>query len=156
MATHKHIPKPSDGVIMPKKTVCARVVRTQALWLEDTGQRHQNQDRPPVRRAISGPQLGAAAHRLVVNSLQLKSISLGRANHIMQQPMQGMSSSFLGSKNQNMSPKPRPAGPQGYEKGFCLFGGQVSNDGMHKSQQNAKSAALVDDDVSTHKSESQK
>jgi len=136
---HKHIPRPLDGVIMPKKIVSAQDIRTQALWHEDTGRGHQNQDRPPIHGAISGPQLGAAAHRLVVNSLQLKNSSSGRTNHIVQQPV----------KNQNMSPKPRPAGPQGYEKGFHLSGGQVSNGGMDKSQQNARSAALVDDHIGT-------
>lgn len=141
---------------MPNKTVCAQDVRTQSLCHEDTGRRHQNQDRPPVCRAISGPQLGAAAHCFVVNSLQLKSSSSGRANHIVQQLVQGMSSSFLSSKHQNVSPKPRPAGPQGFEKGFHLSGGQVSNDGMHKSQQNAKSAALVDDHVSTQSTPNRK
>jgi len=56
----------------------------------------------------------------------------------VQQPAQGMSSSFISSKNHNMSPKPRPAGPQGYENGFHLSRGQVSNGGMH-TQQNGES-----------------
>ena len=65
---------------------------------------------------------------------------------MVQQPMHGMSYSFKSSKN-HMSPKPRPVVPQGYEKGFDLYVGKVSNGGMHKSQQDAGSVALVDDHI---------
>ncbi|XP_031494397.1 5'-3' exoribonuclease 3 isoform X1 [Nymphaea colorata] len=69
---HKHITKPPEGVIMPPKIVTVGDLRpAPVLWHEDNGRRYDNgRHNPPG--AISGKQLGDAAHRLVVNSLQMK------------------------------------------------------------------------------------
>ena len=68
---------------------------------------------------------------------------------MVQQLMHGMSSSFQSSKN-HMIPKPRLVFPQGYEKGFDLSVGKVSNGGMHKSQQDAGFFSLVDDHIQSN------
>ncbi|KAJ4792229.1 5'-3' exoribonuclease 2 [Rhynchospora pubera] len=70
---HKHISRPLPGVIFPKKTVESTDLKPPpVLWHEDTGRRplpeHDRQNPPG---AISGHQLGKAAHRLVRNSLQV-------------------------------------------------------------------------------------
>lgn len=62
--------------------------------------------RPQVSGAISGPTLGAAAHRLVKSSLQNNFSGNGRSFD-----MSDRSYSY-------MVAKPRPAGPLGYERGF--------------------------------------
>lgn len=85
---HKHIARPPAGVNFPKKTVTMGDVKPPpALWHEDNGRRqhtdngrrHMDNGRRPMENgrnypqgAISGRQLGDAAHRLVANSLQLK------------------------------------------------------------------------------------
>lgn len=56
--------------------------------------------------AISGPLLGEAAHRLLKNSLQMKSNGAG----LLDPP-------YRNSPN-IMNNRPRPAGPSGYERGF--------------------------------------
>ncbi|KAK4779401.1 hypothetical protein SAY86_006929 [Trapa natans] len=88
---HKHIARPPAGVIFPKKMVQPDDVKpVSTLWHEDNGRRPmENNDRrfqngsrgrpnekdfrPTPPGFISGQQLGEAAHRLVVNSLQLRS-----------------------------------------------------------------------------------
>ncbi|KAM1012341.1 hypothetical protein ACFX13_043211 [Malus domestica] len=91
---HKHITRPPAGVIFPKKTVTVGDVKPlPPLWHEETGRKpwHENSGRTPYESshsrqnpagAISGRQLGAAAHRLVVNSLQAKTDSNGYGNHM--------------------------------------------------------------------------
>ncbi|CAO2187257.1 unnamed protein product [Urochloa humidicola] len=93
---HKHIARPPVGVIIPKKSVEAGDLKPPpVLWHEDNGRRpHDNNNRGPHdnnrgphdnnRRpydksnrenpagALSGRQLGEAAHRLVVNSLNAR------------------------------------------------------------------------------------
>jgi len=86
---HKHIARPPAGVIIPKKSVEAGDLKPPpVLWHEDSGRRpHDNNNRRPYdnnnRRphdnnrqnpagALSGRQLGEAAHRLVVNSLNVR------------------------------------------------------------------------------------
>ncbi|XP_008808991.1 5'-3' exoribonuclease 3 isoform X2 [Phoenix dactylifera] len=68
---HKHITRPPPGVIFPKKTVTAGDLKPPpVLWHEDTGRKPFENGRQNPPGTISGRQLGAAAHRLVINSLQ--------------------------------------------------------------------------------------
>ncbi|RLN03575.1 hypothetical protein C2845_PM13G05510 [Panicum miliaceum] len=78
---HKHIARPPAGVIIPKKSVEAGDLKPPpVLWHEDSGRRpHDNNNRRPHDNnrqnpagALSGRQLGEAAHRLVVNSLNVR------------------------------------------------------------------------------------
>ncbi|GFZ10384.1 5'-3' exoribonuclease 3 [Actinidia rufa] len=70
---HKHITRPPAGVIFPKKSVMIGDVKPDPpLWHEDNGRRPRENGRHDRAGAISGPQLGEAAQRLVVNSLQLR------------------------------------------------------------------------------------
>uniref|UniRef100_A0A0E0JRN0 5'-3' exoribonuclease n=1 Tax=Oryza punctata TaxID=4537 RepID=A0A0E0JRN0_ORYPU len=80
--SHKHIARPPVGVIIPKKTVEATDLKPPpVLWHEDSGRRPHDNNRRPYENssrqnpagAISGRQLGEAAHRLVVNSLNARS-----------------------------------------------------------------------------------
>ncbi|XP_042462935.1 5'-3' exoribonuclease 3-like [Zingiber officinale] len=89
---HKHITQPPSGVIFPQKMVTSSDLKPPpVLWHEDTGRRQYENGRRPYDDAgrrpyesgrhnpadsISGKQLGDAAHRLVVNSLQIS-----RDNH---------------------------------------------------------------------------
>lgn len=66
--------------------------------------------RQQVQGAIAGPQLGEAAHRLVKNTLNLKSND--SPSGFWDQPP---SRNFPGHYPVNRS---RPAGPSGYERGF--------------------------------------
>ncbi|XP_042054078.1 5'-3' exoribonuclease 4-like isoform X3 [Salvia splendens] len=102
-APHAHTPKPPAGVNMPVQTVKSFDIKpAPTLWHEDNGGRHQlGKERPQVSRAMSGPILGEAAHRLVHNTLKIKS---DRSNSI----------NFHGNHVAN---RMRPAGPPGYEMG---------------------------------------
>ncbi|OVA12642.1 zinc finger protein [Macleaya cordata] len=78
---HKHITRPPAGVIFPNKIVSVEDLKPPpALWHEDTGRKpwHEDNGRKPWEKGrqnppgtISGRELGEAARRLVVNSLQL-------------------------------------------------------------------------------------
>ncbi|XP_057427859.1 5'-3' exoribonuclease 3 isoform X2 [Lotus japonicus] len=71
---HNHIARPPEGVKFPKKIVTVGDLQPEpVLWHEDSGRRRYEDSRrknPPG--SISGRELGEAAHRLVVNSLQVK------------------------------------------------------------------------------------
>ncbi|XP_058084387.1 5'-3' exoribonuclease 3-like [Magnolia sinica] len=70
---HKHITRPPAGVIFPKKSVTLGDLKpAPVLWHEDSGRRPWESGRQNPPGHISGRQLGEAAHRLVVNSLQAK------------------------------------------------------------------------------------
>lgn len=69
---HKHITRPPPGVIFPKKMVTAGDLKPPpVLWHEDTGRKPFENGRQNPPGTISGRQLGEAAHRLVMNSLQI-------------------------------------------------------------------------------------
>eukprot|EP00257_Ricinus_communis_P024550 XP_025011964.1 5'-3' exoribonuclease 4 isoform X2 [Ricinus communis] len=109
---HRHIPEPPNGVVMPEKILKPLDIKPfPMLWHEDHGgRRQQGRERPQVARAIAGPLLGEAAHRLVKNTLNI------RPN--------GSSSKFLEQQTYRNIPgnstfnRPRPAGPSGYERGY--------------------------------------
>ncbi|KAE9588345.1 hypothetical protein Lal_00003136 [Lupinus albus] len=71
---HKHITQPPQGVKFPKQTVTIGDLKPEpVLWHEDSGRRHyQENARQNPPGSTSGRDLGNAAHRLVVNSLQAK------------------------------------------------------------------------------------
>ncbi|XP_028784662.1 5'-3' exoribonuclease 3 isoform X2 [Neltuma alba] len=80
---HKHITRPPKGVKCPKKIVTVGDLKPEpVLWHEDFGRRNLGTVRHNPPGAISGKQLGEAAHRLLVNSLQLKVESNGHGHII--------------------------------------------------------------------------
>lgn len=109
---HKHIPEPPMGVVMPEKVLRPFDIKPlPVLWHEDNGgRRQQGRERPQVPRAISGPLLGEAAHRLLKNTLNIKPNNTS-SGMLLQTPYRNMPSNYVVNR-------PRPAGPSGYEKGF--------------------------------------
>ncbi|XP_015875491.2 5'-3' exoribonuclease 4 [Ziziphus jujuba] len=105
---HKHIPEPPMGVIMPKKVLQPIDIKPfPGLWHEDNGmRRHQGRERPQVPGAIAGSLLGEAAHRLVKNTLNLRSND-SSSGFWEQPPFRNFQGSHLGTR-------PRPTGPSGY------------------------------------------
>ncbi|KAG9131287.1 hypothetical protein Leryth_006159 [Lithospermum erythrorhizon] len=72
---HEHIARPPPGVTFPKKIVTLGDMQPDpVLWHEDTGRRPSENGRHNQypSGAVSGRQLGDAAHRLVANSLQMR------------------------------------------------------------------------------------
>ncbi|KAI0530615.1 hypothetical protein KFK09_000160 [Dendrobium nobile] len=66
--------QPPSGVVFPKKTVTMGDLKpAPVLWHEDTGRRPFENGRQNPPGSFSGRQLGDAAHRLVTNSLQIRS-----------------------------------------------------------------------------------
>ncbi|GAB4855417.1 5'-3' exoribonuclease 4 [Ancistrocladus abbreviatus] len=109
---HKHIPEPPKGIIMPAKVIKLSDVKPfPMLWHEDSGNRRQlNRERPQVPGAISGPQLGEAAHRLLKNTLNIKHVDSypGWLDHTPQR----------NSTGNLMFNRMRPAGHFGYARGY--------------------------------------
>ncbi|KAI9109281.1 hypothetical protein K1719_019904 [Acacia pycnantha] len=80
---HKHITRPPKGVQYPKRTVTVGDLKPEpVLWHEDFGRRNSDTRRHNPPGSISGAHLGDSAHRLLVNSLQLKVQSNGH-EHII-------------------------------------------------------------------------
>ncbi|XP_065032646.1 5'-3' exoribonuclease 4-like isoform X1 [Musa acuminata AAA Group] len=106
---HKHIPEPPNGVKMPMKILRYQDIKPfPMLWHEDNNGRRQSREsfRPQVSGALSGHLLGEAAHRLVKNSLQIRS---NNNTGLLDTPYRNVP---------NFGNKSRPAGPLGYERGF--------------------------------------
>ncbi|KAM6596122.1 hypothetical protein CsatA_006646 [Cannabis sativa] len=110
---HRHIPEPPKGVVIPEKMIDPTDIKpSPVLWHEDNAnRRHQYRERQQVYGAIAGLQLGEAAHRLVKNSLNLKSNDSSSGSWD-----QSPSRNFLG--HYQGTARSRPAGPSGYERGF--------------------------------------
>ncbi|XP_015073779.1 5'-3' exoribonuclease 3 isoform X1 [Solanum pennellii] len=81
---HKHITRPPKGVIFPKKMVTFSDIKPDpVLWHEDSGRKPWENGRNHHPGGNSGRHLGEAAHRLVSNSLQIRS---GRGDNLHAQP----------------------------------------------------------------------
>lgn len=108
---HQHIPEPPHGVMIPPKVINRSDIKpSPILWHDDNSSRRQQaRDRPQVSRAISGPHLGEASHRLLRNTLQMKPSTSGSFD----QPY----NRYHVPKNHTVN-RPRPAGPSGYEGGY--------------------------------------
>ncbi|KAI4301887.1 hypothetical protein L6164_035124 [Bauhinia variegata] len=106
---HRHIPKPPDGVVMPKKILKDTDIKPlPVLWHEDNGGRRQQfRERPQVPGAIAGPQLGQAAHRLVKNTLNIKLNNTSPG--LLEQPFQNI-------RGHHTTNRLRSPGPSGYGK----------------------------------------
>ncbi|KAJ8540926.1 hypothetical protein K7X08_001742 [Anisodus acutangulus] len=71
---HKHITRPPNGVIFPKKLVTFGDMKPDpVLWHEDSGRKPWENGRNHHSGGNTGRHLGEAAHRLVSNSLQMRS-----------------------------------------------------------------------------------
>lgn len=105
---HKHIPRLPKGATVPKKVLRPLDIKPfPGLWHEEYGSRRQlGRDRPPVTGAVSGPSLGEAAHRLIRNTLNIK--TTGLHDGVMGQKAHQTS---VGHYTTN---RPRPAGPFSY------------------------------------------
>ncbi|CAN1285395.1 5'-3' exoribonuclease 4 [Linum perenne] len=121
---HRHIPEPPDGVTFPGKIVKATDVKPFPIpWHEDnSGRRQQGRDRRQLPGVISGPELGEAAHRLVRNTLNIRS-----NNWLLERPLFPN-----GTGNQMPSRSRRPYG-RGYGDD------QNYRDGHYNNQQGAMS-----------------
>lgn len=70
---HEHIARPPHGVKFPKKTVTIGDLKPEPIpWHEDNGRRYNESGRKNPPGSVSGRELGEAAHRLVANSLQIR------------------------------------------------------------------------------------
>ncbi|KAL3845308.1 hypothetical protein ACJIZ3_002711 [Penstemon smallii] len=83
---HEHITRPPPGVIFPEKVVTVGDLKPEpVLWHEDFGRNNRQYDNRRHNNpngAVSGRQLGEAAHRLVVNSLQGREEKNGHAGQM--------------------------------------------------------------------------
>ncbi|KAJ6883689.1 5'-3' exoribonuclease 4-like [Populus alba x Populus x berolinensis] len=109
-----HIPEIPEGVVMPEKIVKPEDLKSfPTLWHEDNGRRQQGRERPQAQRAVAGPFLGDAAHRLVKNTLNIKpNVSSSRV--FDQQLYHNIPGNYTFYR-----PRPAgPAGPAGYGRGY--------------------------------------
>ncbi|XP_071735422.1 5'-3' exoribonuclease 4 [Rutidosis leptorrhynchoides] len=119
-APHKHIHEPPTGVTMPKKILKPIDIKPlPILWHEDnTGRRPQNSynNRPQVPGAIHGNVLGEAAHRLLNNSLNIRSSSNSHGFYDQSQYRNGPNGP--NGPSNNLQHRPRQAGPSGYQRKY--------------------------------------
>ncbi|KAJ0703862.1 putative transcription factor interactor and regulator CCHC(Zn) family [Helianthus annuus] len=117
-APHKHIPEPPRGVNMPKKILKPVDIKPlPILWHEDNSGRRSPggyNNRPQVPGAIHGNMLGDAAHRLLKNSLNIKSSGNSNSNS----PGFYDQSQYRNYPPNNLQHRPRPAGPSGHGRNY--------------------------------------
>ncbi|XP_038985371.1 5'-3' exoribonuclease 4-like isoform X1 [Phoenix dactylifera] len=103
---HQHIPEPPEGVITPEKVLKPQDIKPfPVLWHEDNSRHQPGRERSQLSVARSGPHLGAAAHRLLKNTLQLKTNVSGLLDRPYKNALQAVY-------------KPRPTGPLGHKRSF--------------------------------------
>ncbi|XP_058222548.1 5'-3' exoribonuclease 4 isoform X2 [Rhododendron vialii] len=109
---HKHIPEHPKGTLLPGKNLGPLDIKPfPGLWHEDNGgRRQQSRERPRVPGAMSIPQLGEAAHRLLKNTLNLKS------NH--NNFGSGEQTSYRNAASNQVHNRPRGTGSSGYGRRF--------------------------------------
>ncbi|KAG5541230.1 hypothetical protein RHGRI_021165 [Rhododendron griersonianum] len=109
---HKHIPEYPEGTLLPGKNLGPLDIKPfPGLWHEDNGgRRQQSRERPRVPGAMSIPQLGEAAHRLLKNTLNLKS------NH--NNFGSGEQTSYRNAASNQVHNRPRATGSSGYGRRF--------------------------------------
>ncbi|KAK4799040.1 hypothetical protein SAY86_024405 [Trapa natans] len=113
-AKHKHIPQLPMGVTMPRKILGPLDFKPfPVLWHEDnSSRRQQNRERPRVPGAIAGTYLGEAAHRLIKNTLNIKSNINNAASGWNEHPPRNSPG------NNGLNSRPRLRGPSSYERGY--------------------------------------
>ncbi|KAI8549517.1 hypothetical protein RHMOL_Rhmol06G0030900 [Rhododendron molle] len=105
---HEHIARPPAGVIYPEKTVTMGVLKAEPpLWHEDFGKRPWENGRHLPNGTISGRQLGEASHRLVVNSLQLRTDRNGFRNPQHGRPLSSYQNNRYHDNERNKVVPPR-------------------------------------------------
>ncbi|KAL5712627.1 5'-3' exoribonuclease 4 [Ranunculus cassubicifolius] len=131
---HPHNPEPPHGVIIPPKIIKPSDVKpSPILWHEDNSRRYQPRDRPQVARAMSGPHLGEASHRLLRNTLQIKPST--SSTGLMDQPYQYHQHV---PNNTHMVNRTRPAGPSGYERPHAYA--QIQNQNYYQGPRGSGSS----------------
>uniref|UniRef100_A0A0C9S9W9 5'-3' exoribonuclease n=1 Tax=Wollemia nobilis TaxID=56998 RepID=A0A0C9S9W9_9CONI len=145
-AMHRHICKPPNGVVMPKKTVSEQDVKPPpVLWHEDNGRRPRDQERTNGRGCPLPPHLGESAHRLVVNSLQIRNNRGREFMQNMQYPVQQIACNGGGildisSPYQNITPNhtsyQRENDHRLHENGFASHYSRNSYGGPYHGSQN--------------------
>jgi 5'-3' exoribonuclease 2 len=148
--THRHITRPPDGVIKPKKSVCEQDVNTPTLWHEDNGRKPQDRGRPHHTGPVSAPHLGKSAHRLIANSLQSRNNSSQEVMLSVQHETRigggklNMSSPYQTNKTYSPSSNPRRADNQGYRHGYPSDSSQeVMLSGKHPMQHEARTGGGI-------------